>query len=558
MSIPLHLLLVEDSEDDALLVTRALQRGGYELNCERVDTPEDMRSALADSEWDVIIADYSMPRFSGLEALKLLKHKGLDIPFIIVSGTIGEDVAVDVMRSGAQDYVMKGNLTRLVPAVQRELAEAQVRRDTREIEDLLGRRHREIRSLYKIGRDISAILDLSAVLESIASHARDLLEADNTIVYLLEPDDQTLRAIVAQSEHAELIKATHIPLGQGFVGCVAQSGKAEIIDDLRRDARSISIPGMSEDQALMCAPLVYKEKVIGVMALLRLAEHELFDEGDLYFLDALARQAAVAITNARMFAQEEERATQLARALEKQQELDRFKSEFIRNVSHELRTPLGLILGNAEMLNTGYLGKLQPEQQKLMAVVARRARLLTNMVEDFTIILSEQPPEVRFAHLDLAELVRNIVVDLQNATEKGGLDLDLQIAPDLPLVWSDKTCLSRAFYHLLDNARKFTPRGGNIVVNLEQEGEALVLSVSDTGIGISKDMFELIFELGFQVDASTSRIYEGTGLGLALVKKVVGDHRGTVGVASQLGQGSTFTIVLPVNDAPTFVDAFVF
>jgi adenylate cyclase len=308
----------------------------------------------------------------------------------------------------------------------------------------------------------------------------------------------------------------------------------------------------------MCAPLVYKGKAIGVMALLRLAEHKLFDEGDLYFLDALARQAAVAITNARMFAQEEERATQLARALEKQQELDRFKSDFIRNVSHELRTPLGLILGNAEMLNTGYLGQLQPEQQKLMAVVARRARILTNMVEDFTIILSEQPPEVRFEHVNLAELVRNLVSDLQDAIEKDGLDLDLQIAPDLPLVWSDKTCLSRALHHLLDNARKFTPRGGRIVVNLEQVDEALVLRVSDTGIGISEDMFELIFELGFQVDASTSRTYEGTGLGLALVKKVVQDHRGTVSVASQLRQGSTFTVVLPISDALVPFDAFVF
>jgi signal transduction histidine kinase len=127
----------------------------------------------------------------------------------------------------------------------------------------------------------------------------------------------------------------------------------------------------------------------------------------------------------------------------------------------------------------------------------------------------------------------------------------------LPLVWSDQTCLSRAFYHLLDNARKFTPRGGRIVVNLEQEGEVLVLRMSDTGIGIAKDMFEHIFELGFQVDASTSRAYEGTGLGLALVKKVTEDHRGTVSVASQLGQGSTFTLVLPVDNGPSPIDAFL-
>ena len=127
MSIPLRVLIVEDSEDDAILVMRALRQGGYEPAFERVDTPEAFTAALARHSWDVIIADYSMPNFSGLKALKLLVESGHDVPFIIVSGAIGEDVAVSAMKAGAHDYVMKDNLARLGPAVQRELQEARGR-----------------------------------------------------------------------------------------------------------------------------------------------------------------------------------------------------------------------------------------------------------------------------------------------------------------------------------------------------------------------------------------------------------------------------------------------
>ena len=127
--MPLHLrvLIVEDSEDDTLLLVRELRRGGYTLNYVRVDTADGMEAALNQQSWDIVIADYSLPSFSGLDALKLLLRRKLDLPFIIVSGTIGEDIAVAAMKAGAHDYIIKGNLTRLVPAVERELREAQER-----------------------------------------------------------------------------------------------------------------------------------------------------------------------------------------------------------------------------------------------------------------------------------------------------------------------------------------------------------------------------------------------------------------------------------------------
>src|SRR5712672_3670849 len=129
MSIPLRLLIIEDIEDDALLLVLVVRRGGYNVRYERVDAPATLAVALARQEWDLVISDYSMPHFSGIDALNLLRQKGFEMPLIFVSGTLGEDIAVAALKNGAQDYLVKGNLKRLVPAIQRELRESAARKE---------------------------------------------------------------------------------------------------------------------------------------------------------------------------------------------------------------------------------------------------------------------------------------------------------------------------------------------------------------------------------------------------------------------------------------------
>ena len=137
MTRPLRVLIVEDSEDDAALVLRELRRSGYDPTYERVDTPKTMNAALDQKSWDIVISDYTMPHFSVPAALELLKAKALDLPFIIVSGTIGEEIAVAAMKSGAHDYIMKGNLTRLNAAIEREIKEAEIREERRKAEETI-------------------------------------------------------------------------------------------------------------------------------------------------------------------------------------------------------------------------------------------------------------------------------------------------------------------------------------------------------------------------------------------------------------------------------------
>lgn len=161
MADQLRVLIVEDSEDDAALLLRELRRGGHDPIYQRVDSPAAMRAALEEQAWDIVLSDHNMPRFSAPAALALLKNSGLDLPFIIVSGVLGEEAAVTAMKAGAQDYIMKGSLARLNPAVERELQGAEGHRARRLAEDeeqrLHNRLEEEHRQLEQRVRELTAL-----------------------------------------------------------------------------------------------------------------------------------------------------------------------------------------------------------------------------------------------------------------------------------------------------------------------------------------------------------------------------------------------------------------
>jgi phosphoserine phosphatase RsbU/P len=158
MGNPLKVLIIEDSEDDTLFLLRELEKGGYDPIHQRVETAEAMRTALQEKTWDIILSDYHLPRFTGLQALMLFMETGIDIPFILVSGMIGEELAVEAMKAGAHDYIMKSNLARLIPAIERELREAEERQKRRRTEDELEKeKSRTIKYLEIAGVALVAI-----------------------------------------------------------------------------------------------------------------------------------------------------------------------------------------------------------------------------------------------------------------------------------------------------------------------------------------------------------------------------------------------------------------
>src|SRR5215216_3621618 len=168
MGTHLRILLIEDSVDDARLVLREIQQGGYEVEFERVETADAMRTALANHPWDLILCDFSLPRFNAPNALELLKKSGHDLPFIIVSGTIGEESAVNALKAGAHDFIIKGNFARLLPAIQRELKEAEVRRERHQ-------RERELEAIAWVSSKLRAAKTLDDMLADLLEQALILI-----------------------------------------------------------------------------------------------------------------------------------------------------------------------------------------------------------------------------------------------------------------------------------------------------------------------------------------------------------------------------------------------
>ncbi|WP_213974060.1 HD domain-containing phosphohydrolase [Tepidanaerobacter acetatoxydans] len=187
MNKPLRVLIVDDSEDDTLLLVRKLKRDGFNPTFERVDTPEAMEDALSKNTWDIILSDYNMPRFDAFAALDILKKSGIDIPFIIVSGAIGEETAVAAMKAGAHDYIMKDNLARLVAAIERELGEAQIRHKKRETEKQLEH------SFFDLAETVARAMDSRDPYT--AGHARKVAEYARKIGEKMELDRDKINGL---------------------------------------------------------------------------------------------------------------------------------------------------------------------------------------------------------------------------------------------------------------------------------------------------------------------------------------------------------------------------
>ena len=271
-----------------------------------------------------------------------------------------------------------------------------------------------------------------------------------------------------------------------------------------------------------------------------------FDERIVNIVTALANQSKVAIENAHLFLEIEEKGRQLEVA-------NQHKSEFLANMSHELRTPLNAIIGFSEVLLERMFGELNEKQEEYLQDIFGSGKHLLSLINDILDLSKVEAGrmELEVTTFSLPMAIDNALTLVRSRAENHGITLDMAVDERLGDFAGDERKFKQILLNLLSNAVKFTPEGGRVGVKASVVNGSVEVAVSDTGIGIPPEDQEAIFEEFRQASTEHAGKREGTGLGLTLTRKFVELHGGTIGVKSQVGQGSTFTFTLPVRPWPT-------
>lgn len=531
---PLKVLIVDDVADDAELVALALRRGGFQPQYRRVETREDMAAALAAEAWDLIIADHAMPRFSGLEALALAREQAQDLPFILVSGNIGEEVAVAAMKAGAHDYVLKQNLARLAPAVDRELREARLRQERRREEEAL-------RLLEAVGAALAPLFDPQQALETVARLVVPTL-ADGSLAELYDEEKEALHSVVVVHRDPERERLAREARGRETPGASLDRAASVLsVDSFLAspapvEAGSATCAAREVLEAMgahscVCVSLSARGRVLGTFTLVSSSPNRSFSQADVRLALEIARRTAFAVDNAQLYASA--------------REAIRVRDDFLTIASHELRTPLTALRLQLQVLRK-QLGPqaaapLQDHVERAIRQTGRLASLIGSLLDVARITTGRvnlQPEP-----FDLAEVVEEVVGRLAEEAARAGCEVRLELDRPVEGRW-DRLRLEQVLVNLLSNAFKYGP-GRPVEVGLARlaDDDSVRLWVRDHGIGIAPADLDRIF--GRFERAVSLRSYGGLGLGLFIARETVSAHGGTIRAESAPGQGALFTVDLP-------------
>jgi PAS domain S-box-containing protein len=521
MNTPLRVLIVEDSEDDCLLLKNELARGGYAVTYRRVETAEGMAAALAEEHWDIVVSDHRMPQFSSLAALKLHKEHAYNIPFIVVSGSIGEELAVGAMKAGAHDYIMKDNLARLVPAVERELREAESRRQRRNVEGALEQCRRRTDSILEAAGEGICGLDANGVINFINPRGAKLVgwEADKLIG---KPLHETV--------HHSRVDRTPFPKEDCSLCATLRDGLAHWMDDevfWRQDGSVIPIE-------YTCMPMHQDGKIVGAVLTFQDITERKDAEGALREANRRLECSLAELRRTQQQIVEQERLHALGR--------------MASGVAHDFNNALSKILGFTELLLTSpeklHDAETVCDHLRMINTVSRDAARVVRRLHDF--YRPRRDTEV-FKIVDLNEIIEQTIslTEPKWRRESQAKGVSIQVRMELqPKVstCADEAELREVLTNLIFNAVDAMPRGGAITIRTSTNGAQAILEINDTGNGMTEEVRRRCFEPFFSTKGD-----RGTGLGLASVYGIIQRHGGEIQIRSQVGNGSTFTIRLPVS-----------
>jgi PAS domain S-box-containing protein len=514
MATPLRVLIVATTEDDAQWLARELRRGGYEPTFLRVETVEAMRSAIMEQGWNVVLCNCNVPNLSAPAALALLQSSGTDLPFIIVSETIDDDMAVACLKAGAHNFILKSKPVRLVSAIERELRTANPRRERKQSEQALA----QLVEIVKSSDD--AILSLSSEGIVMSWNAG----AERIYGYRAEEIIGRPISVTVPPERVEELK--------GLLEKLKRGQRLENFETLR-----LRKDGKPFFASLTLSPMKDADgEVRSIAAIVRDTTKRKMSEAKLQILAGELEQ--------------------------RNQELQ----QFAYVASHDLKEPLRTIASFTQLLSKRYRDKLDRDANDFIGYIVSAAARMQALIDDL-LTYSRLGRENRpLAPADLEVVLREVIGNLSATLRESGA---VVTHDPLPTLLADSTQMTQLLQNLIENALKFhgkepsrihisaKERGtfrasgpeaqiatdGDLEADTPQPGDEWLFSVQDNGIGIDPQHGKRIF-LIFQ-RLHTQDEYPGTGVGLAICKKIVERHGGRIWVASKPGNGTTFYFTIP-------------
>jgi two-component system cell cycle sensor histidine kinase/response regulator CckA len=501
----LQILLVEDDRDDATLLERTLRRDGIEFRLERVETAEAMNAALEAGRWDIVLSDFTMPRFSGLAALELLREKSIDVPFIFVSGTLGEDLAVKAMKLGASDYLLKGNLARLAPAIQREVRERNGREARRRSEQELRRSEERYGALFGAAPFPMWVFERE-------SHA------------ILAVNDAAVRHYGFSREEFAALTIRDLCVNDGGIS----SATAAYLAD-----------------SDVVGPTRHRKKD-GTIIHVEVKAHDLDFDGK--------RARLVAIHDVTERIRAEEALQEKEEQLRQSQKMEAVGT-LAGGIAHDTNNMLSVVLSYADLIAAD-LAPGDPHLDDLREIsnAGTRAAEMTRQLLLFSRqqVLERQVIDLNVLLAGLQKLFARIL----------GEDIAVECRPSdaAARIHANPGHVEQVLMNLVVNARDAMPEGGKLTIaiaNVSFEGTPagsalpagpgayVRISVTDTGIGMDRATQARVFEPFF----TTKTCGKGTGLGLSTVFGIMKQSDGTVRVSSETGKGATFDVYFPRVEA---------
>ncbi|MDH3238272.1 MAG: response regulator [Deltaproteobacteria bacterium] len=561
-----QILVVEDEQSVCYVLSSLFARMGYRTKT--VSSAEEALSALDGEKPAVALLDIRLPGMSGLELLGEMKKVSPDTEVIMMTSYASTDTAIEAIRKEAYDYLPKPfeDLDEVWATVRRAFEKRSLSLKNRQLLLELENTNRGLssavkrqKSLIDAGRAMGGIGILDELLDFFVGVVAEELEVDRVSLMLLDDNTQEMWIVASRGLDEKVKKEVRRKVGEGIAGWVAREGKPVLVKDVESDPRvrtclqSTCATSFISAPIVLSIPILLREKVLGVINVTNRRSGQSFDEEDMAFLYSLAGQAAVAIEKTRQYDELEKAYESLKAAQTSLVEAERLNAlgQMAAGVAHDFNNLLAGILGRAQLLQLSLKKKGADRseldsQLELIEKLALQGAATVRRIQEFSRIRKDAPTE----YVDVNDVVRNAMEmtrpKWKDESETRGIHLEnrLELGP-VPTVRGCASELVQVVANLIFNAVEAMPEGGELTLKTYLAGNAIGLEVSDTGIGMSKEVKERLFQPFFSTKGN------GYGLGTSIVYGIVARHGGEIRVSSEEGRGTTFLLSLPVADGST-------